>query len=438
MRRFLVLLCALAVALAATIPAVPQQEAQEPASLINPVPSKDPWYNPPDGWEATKPGTPLSIRPNAYKVHTFNYTDVIQVMFRTTDSHGQPSYAVTTAFVPVSHARCLNGTNTTTTECSYGLISYQHPYDTACFDASPSWAMQNKDPWGEIGKGLERGWFVAVPDYEGRRAAFGANIVAGQTILDSMRALMQSMGKFGFRTADARLAIWGYSSGGTATAWALELAEKYAPDLKIHGGVIGGMSANQSESTPLLNRKDVAGLLIQGLIGLTSEYPELRTYLDSRLKPTGRYNKTEFYLASTMSGRDSMAYFVYQDVYQYFKGGIDDIYVPKMHEVMELEGSAGFKGTPRMPVFVHHGLEDEMAPYPAVDRVMDKWCKQGANIHYQRNIPGYHNRQLGYGQRYVLAFLEDIMTGSKKSNFPATGCKVETVFAHHDEDVPPY
>jgi len=425
---------------AATIPELlePRQWPVDPA-LFNPRPSQDPWYKPGPGWENKKPGEVLSIRNHAYRVPaTFNYTDVIQVLFRTTDSHLQPSYAATTVFIPFSHARCLKGTNTTATECSHALIAYQHPYDTSCFDASPSWALQNKDPWGELTKGLSRGWFMSVPDYEGPRASFGANLVAGRVILDSLRALMASMGQFGFRTDAARLAVWGYSSGGTASGWALELAEQYAPELKLAGGVVGGMTANQTESSFLLNRRDVAGLLVQGLIGLTGEYPEARAYLDSRLKPTGRYNKTEWYIAQTMSARDSMAHFVYQDVYQYFKGGEADVYTRNMTDLLEYEGTAGFKGTPRMSVLVHHSMSDEMCPYGSVNRVVDKWCKQGANIWYQRNTVGAHNRQLGYGQRTVLAYLDDILNNKNQTGYPAQGCKIEQVTVIHDEDVPFY
>src|SRR3569833_614454 len=194
--------------------AVPLNQPAAPASgdLHNALPSQDEWYNPPSGWESTAPGTPLRVRPHAYKVvPTFNYSDVVQILFRSTDSHEKPIVAATTLFIPWSHAPCMNNTkySNDTSHCSSKLISYQHPYDTACFDASPSWALQNGDRWGELTLGLNRGWFMAVPDYEGPRASFGANIVAGHVILDSVRALLKTVGQFGFRTNESRVGLWG-------------------------------------------------------------------------------------------------------------------------------------------------------------------------------------------------------------------------------------
>jgi len=320
--------------------------------LHNPKPSKDEWYKPPEGWESTAPGTPLRVRPHAYRTPpVLNWTDVVQVLFRTTDSHNQPSYSATTLFIPHSHAACLNKTNTSPESCSRHLLSYQDPYDTSCVDRSPSWNLQNKDPWGEITLGLNRGWFVAVPDYEGPRASFGSNMVAAHAILDSVRALLRTVGDFGFRTNESRVALWGYSSAGTATAWAMELAPSYAPELRIDGVVVGGMTANQTESSLLLSGKDVSGLLVQGLLGITNEYPEGRAYLDSKLKKEGIYNAKQFYLALGMSGKEALEYFLYQDVYEYFHGGISDVFAKNITQLMELEGIPGRRGTPKTSMF---------------------------------------------------------------------------------------
>src|SRR6187402_2607950 len=66
-------------------------------------PSGDPWYSAPDGWEATAPGTVLKVREHAYNMTPIaiaNVKDTFQVLFRTTNSLGNATWAVTTAFIP--------------------------------------------------------------------------------------------------------------------------------------------------------------------------------------------------------------------------------------------------------------------------------------------------------------------------------------------------
>ncbi len=153
------------------------ERAVEPDDIthLNPYPSEDQWYTGPSGWESTTPGTVLRIRPHAYKGRRAfkNYVDVFQVLYRTTDSLDRPLYAATTVFIPESHEPCLNGRSTDSRNCSHALLTYLIPYDTSCFDASLSYGLQNGEPYGEIAIALARGWFVAVPDFEGPHAAYG-------------------------------------------------------------------------------------------------------------------------------------------------------------------------------------------------------------------------------------------------------------------------
>ncbi len=195
------------------------------------------------------------------------------------------------------------------------------------------------------------------------------------------------------------------------------------------------MTANQTESFPLLNWHDIAGLLVQGLLGLTAEYPAERRYLEGRLKPEGPYNASEFRSALNMSARDSMALFEYQDIFEFFAGGKPDVYTPAMIDVMNREGVAGTYGAPKVPVFVHHAMADEYCPGDTVDRVVAKFCAAGANILYHRNVVGNHNRQLSNAQRSVIAYLADLLEGKNLTGYPAVGCMVENISVQYD-DVP--
>jgi len=398
-----------------------------PFTLYNPVPSRDPWYRPPPGWESKPPGAVLSVREHAYKgPRGFpGYFDVVQVLYRTTDSHGRPNYAATVAFMPDSHRRCAetfrNASNPV--NCSNALVSYNLPYDSSSPDAAVTYTMQFGEPYGEIEVMLKRGYFVSVPDYEGSRASYGANVLAGYTILDQFRALQATLGNYGFRTNGSKLAMWGYSSGGTATEFAAELAAEYAPDLKLAGAIAGGMTGNMTESLDLVNMHDVAGLLVQGIIGLTGEYPEQRRWVDSKLRKHGPNNSSEFYKAANMFGLDGLGYFAYQNIYDYFENGYDDVFAPTMLGPMKAEGLAGIHGTPNMPVLIYQSVHDEMCPIKFLDTMVKGHCEKGGNIWIQRNAMGNHNYEGVNGRQRALDFLRDVIEGTKTSGRPEKGCR---------------
>ncbi len=404
-----------------------------------PVPSKDPWYRPPPGWEATPPGTVLGVRDHAYQGPKGipNYYDVFQVLYRTTNSHQKPSYTATTVFMPESHKTCAETFRNTSnpTNCSSALVSYQLPYDSSCFDGSPSYSLQDREPYGDIGIMLKRGYFVSVPDYEGSRASYGANVLAGHAILDQFRALRTILGNYGFKTNSTQFALWGYSSGGSAAAFAAELAAEYAPDVKLAGVILGGITGNMTDSLGLVNRHDVSGLLVHALLGLTEEYPEQRKFLDAQLKKEGPYNSSEFYLAQTLPGSAGLAQYMYQDIYEYFENGRDDVFAPTMLTPMNNEGLMGLHGTPNMPVFVYQAVSDEMCPIKYVDPLIKKYCSNGANIWMQRNARGNHNLEGTNGRQRGLNFLGDVIEGTRLTGRPEQGCRIEDGIWYQDPKV---
>ncbi|GAB1320870.1 Lipase 1 [Madurella fahalii] len=386
-----------------------------------PLPSWDPWYRAPDGWETAEPGSVLRIRQHAYNMTPIaikNVRDTFQVLFRSTDSQENATWGVTTVFLP-NKPRC-DASNLS--NCTQPILSYQLPYDTSCLDASPSFGLQWGEPYGEMAAALARGWWVSVPDFEGPLASYGANIVAGHIVLDSIRAVLNaSASEYGLK--NARVALWGYSNGASATEAAAEFAAEYAPNLKIAGAAIGGLAANVGAAGPLLSRTQVAGLLVQGIIGVTSQYPAQREYIVSRLNPSGPYNATEFFWASYMSGWQSLLYFCYVDIFAYFIGGQADLEDPQIVNMFLREGTLGQFGLPNTKVFMYHAVGDDMTPIKDTDTLVNHFCDQGANILYHRNHWGSHNDELLNGRQRALDFLGDVLDGSNILSAPATGCQ---------------
>ncbi|KJR88276.1 lipase 1 precursor [Sporothrix schenckii 1099-18] len=440
-----------------------------------PKPSRDPWMTtpPPAGWESAALGTVLKVRPHAYNMSKSaigfeGYRDVFQLMFRSSDSHSQPMVGVTTVFVP--DGRGGDGAGNASTS-HVPVLSYHPPYDTACIDASPSYGLQFGEPYGEIALALKRGWFVSVPDYEGPQASYGAGVLAGHVLLDATKAVVATLRQGVPTSADlptfrnttatpatpathnVTVAFWGYSSGAGATNFALEMADAYAPDLVLHGAVVGGMTANLTHSLELLSGRDVAGLLAQTLLGITTQYPDQKKVLDDSLWPSGIYNVSEFYSARNMSGWQSLVHFAYQNMFSYFRESRASIFGPaSMREMLKTEGWAGQHGTPpwRTRTFYYQAVADEMCPAEQVDRLVDSICAARKNATassssspslflYQRNLVGGHNDELSNGRQRALDFLGEILDGTQTAmtaGLPATGCVIQNVTVSVDPNGP--
>lgn len=211
-------------------------------------PSEDSWYTAPDGYEDASPGAVLRNRTapgNLVSMAGSNCSAAYNLLYRTTASQGNATFAVTTVFVPKTGA-----TN--------ALLSYQIPYDSAYINASPSYAMyQGVD--SDIKIALGKGYYVTVPDYEGPLASFTAGHMSGYATLDAVRATLNAAELYDLPD-DSLYATWGYSGGALATEWAAELQLDYASDLDFAGSAMGGLTPNVTSVLQAINQKISAGL----------------------------------------------------------------------------------------------------------------------------------------------------------------------------------
>ncbi|KAK3995172.1 lipase 2 [Cladorrhinum sp. PSN332] len=401
-----------------------------------PPPSLDPWYSPPANWESTTPGTPLRIRPSAYPtINIRKCRDTLQILYRSSDTHGKPSWSVTTLFIPTSHSSlCGTSSQTANTTCSHGIVSYLVPSDSVSPDAAPSYLLQAREPYGEMRDLLARGYVVAVPDYEGPTASYCAGAQAGYATLDGIRAVLASTDKIGIPLEKARHAIWGYSGGAFAAGFAMELMDAYAPELKtkVFGASVGGPSPNLTTVAEAMNKKDTAGLVIASLVGVTSQWPEAKEFLLSRLKKEGPYNATGFMKVEKMSGVDALVAYPHQDVYDYFENGAEDVWHPIIQDVIDKDAVMGVVGAPpkEVPVFVYKAVDDEMSAVGETDDLVDKYCSHGSRVLYHRNTMGGHNDELWSGRLRTMDFLAHVLDDKRSANMtvPEVGeCLTEDV-----------
>ncbi|MBJ8339048.1 lipase [Antrihabitans sp. YC3-6] len=227
-----------------------------------------------------------------------------------------------------------------------------------------------------IAGALRRGWAITLTDYPGLATPGDHPYVMGRAlgpaVLDCVRAARQ-LGAAGL-DPEGPLAIYGYSEGGHAAGWALELQPTYAPDLPLVGGVVGAAPADLEQMIPTHDGGTFAFLLIYGLIGLNAAYPELDVY--SHLTPKGhraveRFGNTNIFsaiaLGASMFPKKVSAY-VQQSPYE----------LPEV--IARLRENALGSVAPAAPVLIGASTHDQIIPHAQARKLERDWRAAGADV----------------------------------------------------------
>jgi hypothetical protein len=78
-----------------------------------------------------------------------------------------------------------------------------------------------------------------------------------------------------------------------------------------------------------------------------------------------------------------------------------------------------------MPLFVYNTILDELTNIATTDDHMDRICRVGANVLYQRNTVGNHESEYVSGSVRALEWLGLVLDGKQPE--PTLGCRVEDV-----------
>jgi dienelactone hydrolase len=142
---------------------------------------------------------------------------------------------------------------------------------------------------------LQRGYAVAMPDYEGLGTVgvhtYMDRVSQGRATLDVVRAA-QRLPDTGL-TSSSPVGIMGYSQGGGAAASAAELASSYAPDLRIRGAVVGAVPADLAKVATNLDGGLYSAFAF-ALRGLSASHDvDLSPYLNDEGRATSDQVETE-------------------------------------------------------------------------------------------------------------------------------------------------
>lgn len=395
--------------------------------LITPplLPSLDPFYQPPAGFESKEPGAILRTRKvaTAYFGLIPNPVQAWQLLYRTNAVDGSAIASVTTVFKPLVAKNDR-------------FVSFQTAYDGAARSGvcDPSYNYRLFAPQVDLITSVEflllqafilDGNIVSASDYEGPDAAFGAGRLAGTGVLDSMRAVKNFKSTLGFSTDNPKIVGYGYSGGAIATGWAAGLQPSYAPELDIKGWAHGGTPANLTGTALLVDGTLFSGFLPQALAGLsapTAYGAELLPVYDQIITP---YGQTVLDLAEQICSVQNIFTFAFQEIQSTKVQTLGDqvFYEPTISSVLTRNNMGLNSGeTPKAPVYMFHAPDDEIIPYANATTLRDDWCGFGASVEFVTIAAGGHATTEVIGFPGAFKFVKDAFDGNVGG-----ACSSETV-----------
>ncbi|HEX9834324.1 MAG TPA: lipase family protein [Mycobacterium sp.] len=374
------------------------------------LPSDDPFYEPPTGFQHAIPGTVLRSRDVelAFMGLIPQRVRATQLLYRTTDMHGEPDAAATTLIVPAERAPAA----------VTPVISYQCAIDAVTSRCFPSYALRrHAHATGAVAQFefllvaacIAEGWAVSVPDHEGRFGMWGAPYEPGYHVLDGLRAALGSK-RLGL-SPDAPIGLWGYSGGGLATAWAAEMSGSYAPELNVVGAVLGSPVGDLGHTFRRLNGSHMAGLPALVVAALSDIYPELNKVIQQHVTDEG---KTLLQRLHTMTTAEAVVRMFRKDMGDMLDVPLEQILdTPAVKSVFaDIKLGAA---VPTPPVLIVQAVHDLLIDVHDIDELAETYKSGGASVTYHRDMFSEHLLLHPMSAPMALRWLTDRFAGKPLS-----------------------
>ncbi len=382
----------------------PHEESQRGTRPV--LPSRDPFYDPPPGYQHATPGTVLRSRD--VKLGFLGLVPqrirATQLLYRTTNRHGEPEATVTTVLVPAGH----------TPQQPRHVVSYQCAIDALTSRCFPSYALRRRArAVGSLAQfeyllmaaAVAEGWVVSVPDHEGPDGMWGTPHEPGYRVLDGLRATL-SFERFGL-AADSKVGLWGYSGGGLASAWAAEVHAGYAPELNIVGAVLGSPVGNLGNTFLRLNGSTYSGLPALVISALAKSYPGLGRVVEDHATEEGRETLRRLERMTTLEA-----------IVRMFRADMDDLVHPPLDEVLAMpEVRDVFDAirlggeVPAPPVLIVQAVHDSVIAVDDIDELAHLYSSGGAQVTYHRDMFSEHMLLHPMSAPMTLRWLTDRFAG---------------------------
>jgi Secretory lipase len=370
------------------------------------VPAKDPFYEPPPGFEHARPGTVLRSRDVelAFMGLVPQQFTATQLLYRTTDLNDLPEATVTTVIVPTERAA----------DGPLPLVSYQCAIDAVASRCFPSYSLRRgakalgalaQIEFFLVAAALAEGWAVSVPDHEGSKGMWGAPYEPGYHVLDGIRAALQ-FERLGL-SPDAPVGLWGYSGGGLASAWAAEVSGSYAPELNIVGAVLGSPVGDLGHAFRRLNGSFYSGLPAMVVAALSHIYPDLDRVIQEHATDEG---KAMLLRIEKMTTAHAVLRLIGMDMGKLVDQPLEQILqTPEVQHVFDRIklGTA----VPMPPMLIVQAVHDRIVSVDDIDELTHTYQSGGASVTYHRDMFSEHMLLHPMSAPMTLRWLTDRFNG---------------------------
>ena len=369
-------------------------------------PSQDPFLVPPANLAKYAPGAILRSR--AVRIGLLGVipqqVSAWQLLYRSNDMNDEAEAAVTTVLLP-------EGADL---DAERPLLAFESAVDATAEQGAPSYALRmgafapgsiTQLEWMLVAGALRRGWAVSIADHGGPHGNFGAPREPGYRSLDGIRAALR-FAPLGLH-ARTPVAVWGYSGGGMAGSWLVEMAPGYAPELDIVGAVLGAPVGDPEQIFVRLNGGPFAGFPPIMIAVLRRLYPALDRILDAELNPEGRRLLD---LAARLAPMVALPRLAHHDVSDYLDRSLEQVLAEPEIQAMLSELRLG-GNIPHCPLLVIQPLHDQIITVDAIDEQVDRYRRGGANVTYVRDRLSEHFTLLPLATPLSLDWLADRIAG---------------------------
>ncbi|MFI1918084.1 lipase family protein [Nocardia sp. NPDC020380] len=363
------------VAVANAVPALPG---------LPPGPAADPFYAQPPSLTQYKMGDVVDSRPVALRdIPARTNPTAWQVKYVSQDTNGKPWTTVATIIRPEGGAQLSK------------LLVFDPWIDALDTRCNPSYQLRAGAGF-MAGTGmvselpdlialLDRGYTMVVPDYLGPDNQFTAAYVEGRNTIDGARAAL-NFAPAGL-SPTTPVGMFGYSGGARGTEFAAELAPAYAPELNLVGVVAIGIPVSLANSGLHMNKSLFTGIDVSSAFGLGRAYPELDVpamFTDPDLGDK----------IGSVCNAEAMATYAFADGRDMTVNRIWPLDEPKMAAVVA-SIVAGKLGTPRAPLYLGVGANDEVALPQDNDALAADYRRRGVDLTYEKFPVVNHPTSIG-------------------------------------------
>lgn len=357
-------------------------------------PTPPAFYDPPAAPGSGQPGEIVRVEAIPWIMRTPGW----RILYRSTDHRGTPTIVSGLLVAPAGPAP----------EGGWPVVAIAHGTAGLSRGAAPSIGVDaNSDETtyiyaNNIKPFLDAGYAVAFADYQGLGTPGGDSYLIGRTeaanVLDSVRA----MHRFSGIPVSDRLLLWGHSQGGHAAAFAVEEANRYAPELTISAVVLVAPAAELrliiDHVLETRSRSYLSILVMISVASWTNAYPELkegdalRTSGALLLHPTARTLRMKY-------GALCCRPFVPD---QLFHAGVVETWAPSFDK-----NTPGRAARLHVPILIQQGDEDEVIPASSNQVFVERLRANGEDVTFTLYPGANHLSVLEPGTPAAIAWMAD-------------------------------